>query len=190
MSVENLKSIADEIERELRICAEDLSRVGSLVIKTQSLLNLVAKEDPNSPEVKQLKGRAQAYHNKVKELSERRNRERAEFEQEMSDSKIRTRRITEMSDCSSDTHRTKFVATQTNKLDEFISSSMDSLESLRRQSIHIDRVNDVLKRGAIRLGVSNETLGRIESRFAGDKSLFIILLIGVAVLFLLLRFAF
>lgn len=192
MALADLQSIAKEIEEEIKLCENDLKKVGSLVIKAQSFVNLLAKEDSSDQAVRQLKGKAMAYQNKVKELSERRNREREDFEQELTDSKIRTKKITEVHDTGTDAvqlSQKQFFSTQTSKLDDFISTSMDSLESLKQQSLYIDRINDVLKRGASRLGVSNETLNRIESRFWGDKSLFIIFLIGIVVLIFVLRFA-
>ncbi|ELA42794.1 uncharacterized protein VICG_00109 [Vittaforma corneae ATCC 50505] len=188
MSLGELKIMANEIENEIELCNKDLKKVGSLVIKTQSLMNLLAKEDPSDKEVKVLKIKASSFQSKARELSERRSKEKQELENELMDSKIRTKKITEMSDFGSEMGQSGFFAAQSSKLDDFISTSMDSLESLRRQSVYIDRINETLRRGAFRLGVSNETLSRIESRFAGDKSLFIILLIGIVALVLILRF--
>jgi hypothetical protein len=190
MSIENLKVMASEIEKEIINCEKDLKKVGSLTIKTQSLLNLLAKEDPTNKDVKVLKIKAISYQNKVKELGERRNKEKQEFETELMDSKIRTKKITEINDQGYEMDQSSFFASQNSKLDEFISSSMDSLESLKRQSVYIERINDTLKQGALRMGISNETLSRIESRFAGDKSLFIIMLISIFLLIFILKFIF
>jgi len=193
MTLADLQSMAVEIEEEIKMCEHDLKRVGSLVIKAQSLANLLAKEDPTDQAVRQLKGKAAEYQNKVKELSERRNREREDFAQELTDSKIRVKNITEVQDSSADLaqiSQKQFFGAQSSKLDDFISTSMNSLESLKQQSVYIDRINDVLRRGASRLGVSNDTLSRIESRFVGDKSLFIIFLFGIVVLIFVLRFIF
>lgn len=193
MSHVNLESMAKEIEEEIHHCETDLKKVGSLVIKAQSFANLLAKENSGDSEVKQLKEKSRVYQNKVKELSERRNKERADFEQELVDSKIRTKNITEMQDtCASVSVVTQkqFFSTQSSKLDDFISTSMDSLESLKKQSIYIDRINDVLRRGATRIGVSNETLTKIENRFAGDKSLFFIFIGAIIIMMFVLRFIF
>lgn len=188
MNLEDLKKMANEIEKEIELCQNDLKKVGSLVIKTQSLYNLLSKEDDNDKDVKLLKIKAASYQNKVKELSEKRNREKQDFENELIDSKIRTKKITELTNHDTVMDDKTFFSTQNNKLDEFISTSMDSLESLRRQSVYIDRINETLRQGALRMGFSNETLCKIESRFAGDKSLFIILFFSVILLILILKF--
>lgn len=180
--------MARDIERDIEMCEKDLKRVGTLVIKAHSFANLLAKEDPENREVKMLKIKALSYKNKSKELSERRSREKQEFDDELADSRIRTKKITEMSESGRNPGEERFFTSQSSKLDDFISSSMDSLQSLKRQSVYIDRINDTLRQGALRLGISNETLGRIESRFAGDKSLFYILFIGVIILILILKF--
>ena len=75
-------------------------------------------------------------------------------------------------------------------VDGFILSTMDSLDSIKRQGVFIQRANERLKSGLVRLGVSGELISNIEARFARDKSLFIILFGAVFLLILLLRFYF
>lgn len=187
MSLEELESMSLEIEEEIKICERDLKKTGSLVIKTQSFTRLISKEDPNLERIKVLKKKAIEYQNKAKELSERRTREKKELEQEMEDSKIRAKRISEIKE---DGAEPTFYKEQSSRLDDIISTSMDSLESLRRQGVLIDRINNNLRQGAMRLGVSHETISMIESRFAGDKSLFWILFCGFIALIFILRLFF
>lgn len=185
-----MQSMAEEIEQEIQRCEKDLRRVGSLVIKTHSLSNMLAKEDPELKEIKILKIKTNAFKSKVKELSERRAKEKQDLENEMEDSKIRVKRITEVSGDDLEHRESSFFSTQSSRLDDFISNSMDSLESLRRQNVFIDRINNNLREGAIRLGMSGSLLANIESRFAGDKSLFIILLLVFIFVVVILRFIF
>lgn len=187
MNLDALEAMASEIEKEIAICEKDLKKAGSLAIKTQSLVNLLLKEDPTNRAVNVLKIKANSYQNKAKELCERRAKEKQDLENELEDSKIRVKKITEI--CDTGTEQSFFVE-QTSRLDEFISSSMDSLESLRRQSVLVDKINSNLRQGAVRLGVSTETLSMIETRFAGDKSLFLILLGMFVLLVILLKFVF
>ncbi|KAM0681558.1 hypothetical protein GINT2_000217 [Glugoides intestinalis] len=187
MNLDSLEAMASEIEKEIVLCEKDLKKVGSLAIKTQSLLNLLSKEDATNRAVNILIIKANSYQNKAKELCERRAKEKQELENELVESKIRQKKITEISDTGVEQN---FFVEQTSRLEDFISISMDSIESLRRQSVLVNNINNKLRQGAIRLGISTETLSKIETRFAEDKSLFLILLCLFIILVILLKFIF
>lgn len=188
--VEDLQTMADEIEKEIEACESDLRRVGSLSIKAQSFANMVQKLGLCTEGASLLRAKANSFQNRVRVLSDRRTREKQELEQELEDSKIKYKKITEVRDNALDMHDSEFFSRQSSKLDEFISSSMDSLESLRRQGVYIDRINSTLRSGILRLGVGSDTLHKIESRFAGDKSLFLALMGTLALLILVLKVVF
>lgn len=185
--IEDLQAMADEIEGEIEICENDLKRVGSLSIKTQSFANMVLRMDSSSKTAGLLKIKASSFQNKVRILSDRRTREKLDLELELEDSKIRYKKITEARDNALDVQDSEFFSRQSSKLDEFISSSMDSLESLGRQSVYIDRISSTLRSGLRKLGVGSDILHKIESRFAGDRSLFLILMGMLALLILALK---
>lgn len=185
-----LQSLAREIEHDIAEGEQDLRKVGSLAIKIQSFVNQLSALDAHDHDVQQMLAQASAFQSRARVLAERRTREKQALEQEMQSSKLRTQRITEASAAEEAAEKHGFFAAQSTQVDSFIESSMDALESLQRQNVLVDRISTNLRQGALRLGVSSETLSRIESRFSGDKSLFIILLLCVVLLILLLRFVF
>lgn len=171
--VEELRAIAAEIEIELEACEKNLKRVGALSVKIQSFCNMVGRMDHGGSAAEELRKKARAYAGRVKALGDRRAREQSEFEQEMADSKLSVRKISEACDPDREVASDKdFYADQTSKLDSFITNTMDSLESLKRQGVYISRVNERLRSGLERLGVSGELIGRIERQYAGDNMLF------------------
>lgn len=185
MGIAELQCMAATIEREIEECENDLKRVGSLTIKTQSFSNLLSKQDESDKEIKLLKIKANSFLKSVKLLGEKKAIIKNEYEQEMEHSKIRPQKISEMTNSMADN---EFYSKQSSTLDEFISSSMDSLDSLKRQSKYIDNISGKLKQGVLSIGVSSDLVNQIESRFAGDKSIFYILLILIVLLILFMRF--
>lgn len=188
MEISELQTMAEKIERDIDECENDLNKVGSLTIKVQSFANLLGKQDQESKEVKLLKIKANSFLKSVKILGEKKAVLKKEFEQEMEESKIRPQKISEIDNYSMPEN--EFFSNQSSKLDDFISNSIDTIDSLKRQSRHIDNVSRKLKEGMINMGVSNDLMNQIESRFAGDKSVFLILLILVILLIFILRFVF
>lgn len=183
----DLQAMANEIEKEMSACESDLRRVGSLSIKVQSFANMVQRLDPGEQAASFLKAKANTFRCRARVLSDRRTMEKMELEQEMESSRIKYKKITEAKDNTLDSQDSEFFSRQSSKLDEFISSSMDSLESLRRQSAYIDRISSTLRDGLQRLGVGSDTLHSIESRLAGDRTLFLILMGALALLILILK---
>lgn len=187
--IENLKRMASEIENGIVECQTDLRKVGTLNIKVQSFRNMLSKQDPSSEEVRMLSTKASDFQNKTRMLSDQRRKEKQGLEQEMIDSKIKFKKITEASD-NSGLHDSDFYSKQSSRLDDYISSSMDSLEALKKQSVYIDRINNTIKSGLLKLGVGSDVLHKIESRFAGDKSLFLILVAVIVILIFILKIVF
>jgi hypothetical protein len=190
MNISELKTMSNEIENEIENCENDLNKVGSLTIKTQSFVNLLSKQDENNKEIKILKIKANSYQKSARTLGEKKAALRNEFEQEMEDSKIRPQKISEIGDVTNTMTDNEFYANQSSKLDEFISNSMDSIESLRKQGKYIENINSKLKQGMISLGVSSDVVNKIESRIAGDKTIFLICLCLIILLIIILRFVF
>lgn len=186
---EELRRMQQEIEREINLCQRDLKRIGSLSIKVNSFKNLVAKESENNSIHGEFSLKSKYFQDQVRILSDKRTQEKQELEQEMESSKIRYKKITEVKDTSNDIDD-KFFSQQSNKLDDFISKSMDSLRSLERQGGYIDNISNTVRRNFVNLGLGSDILYNIESRFAGDKSLFYILIISTILVILVLRFIF
>lgn len=188
--LEELAAMADEIENELGMCDKNIKKLGSASIKTQSFHNMVNKEDQGDRNIKQLQMKARYFLNRVKTFNDMRSKERSEFEQEMADSKIQVKKISETYDPDHELKEREFYSKQSNKLDSFIISTMDSLDSIKRQGVFIQRANERLKNGLMRLGVSGELIDKIEVRFARDKTLFMVLFGSVLFFIVLLRFYF
>jgi len=190
LEFEDLNKMADEIEDELGVCRNDLRKIGTLNIKAQSYMNILSKQNQNTKEFNLLKERGEHIQNNIKVLSDLRKKEKQELEQEMSDSKINFKRITEARDSSSNVSESDFFHGQSSRLDRIIHSSMDSLESIKRQGNMINSVNDTLRRSFIKLGAGSDLLQKIESRVAGDKSLFLMLICILIALIILLKLVF
>lgn len=188
--VSELNKICTKLEEELKDCHQDLKRVGNLNIRSQSLRNMIEKLEEDGDEIRKLKSRSHRIQSKVKNLSDLRTKEKNEMEEEMISSNIRYKKITEASESGIHLSDKEFFLQQTNKLDDFLSSTLDSIKSLEKQGGYIDRINKSLRNGLVNFGVAGDVLHRLESRFAGDKSLFIILICLLVLLIFILRLLF
>lgn len=188
MNISDLEAMAGKIEQDIKDCQNNLNKLGTLTIKTQSFINMLSKQSEDNDDVKRLKMKANSYLKSVKELGDKKAIMKKELEHEMEESKIRPKKINELDNHSMT--ESEFFSNQSSKLDEFISSSMDTIDSLKRQSRYIDNINGKLRQGVLNMGVNSDLLNQIETRFAGDKSIFIILLILIVIFIFVLRFAF
>lgn len=189
LNINELKIMENEIENELKKSQSDLKKVGSLTIKINSFKNMVSKINQNESGAKELFLKSKYFQQQIKILADRRTQEKQELEHEMESSKIRFKRITEASE-NNDLTDDKFFSQQSSKIDDFISKSMDSFRSLERQGGYIDKISHSIRRNFVNLGVGDDLLYNIETRFAGDKSLFYILIIILIILIFVLRFYF
>lgn len=188
--LQELIVMADEIEDELGRCGNNLKGVGALSVKIQSLQNMLRREDQDNGKIKQLQVRTKYFLTQVRILSEKCTAERDAMEQEMEDSKIRVKKISETYDPDHEMKERDFYSKQSSRVDDFISNTMDSLESLKRQGAIINRVNERITAGIERLGYTGDFIRRIEQRFGRDTMFFILLFGALFILVLLLRFGF
>lgn len=187
-TVDELTSIADEIEVGLEKCKDNLNLAGGLSIKVRSFSNMILKADLPKHDTEILDRRANIFSKKIQELSRRKAAERMELEQDMEDSKIKVSRITELKDLNQDVGREDFFDHQTSRLDDFLMSTMGSIDSLKRQSAYIDRISSRMRSGLARLGIGNEVIQKINERVGSDKLIFIVLTVLVLMFIFILRF--
>lgn len=188
-SIEELKIIADELEQELESCEKDLKKTSILLVKIQSFQTMLNKREEDG-EIRILRVKAQSFLKKVQQLCQKRNKEKSDLEQEMNDARIRVKKINEACDPDMELKERDFFSKQNEHLDNYILNAIDSIDSLKRQGVYIDRINENLRSGLIRMGVSSAFLNRIESRFKRDKLIFIILFFIIILFILFLRFFF
>lgn len=188
--LKTLETMAGEIEEQINACGNDLRNIGTLNIKTQSFLNMLSKANDGSEEFKILITKAGEIRNKVKILSNLRKQEKEKMEQEMMESKIKYKKITEVHDNTRNELDSDFFDSQSSRLDDFIMSSMDSLASLKRQGNYINRITNTLRNSFVRLGGSSDLLQKIESQVEGYKKSFLILVGFLFIVFFCLRFIF
>ena len=190
-SVEELERRAEEIERELKLCESDSRRAGALTVKVQSFHNALRKENPSDPKVKRLQTRSKYFITQARLLSEQAAKEQENIDSEMTASRIRPQRSGEIEYDSqggmSTQSDSEFFSEQSTRMDSFISTTMDSIESLKRQGLVINRINDRLRDGLSRIGMSAELIESVEARFGRDRGIFYILFTGL-VLFIVLLF--
>lgn len=189
-TIDELKTMATEIEDGLEMCHNNLSLAGGLSIKVRSFKSMVENVEASNPDSEMLNKRANHFLKTIQQLAQKKAYQRAELEQEMAISRIRIPKITEISGSDSEIMSDKFYSNQTNKLDGFLMSTMDSLNSLKRQSTQIKRISERVKHGLSRLGLSNSAINSIERRISYDKIIFIVLLVLLVLFVLFLRFIF
>lgn len=190
--VRELENMANEIEEELESCKRNIRRLGGVTIKIQSFSNILRKMNASDSAVKQLQIKRNYFAGQLRALSDIQAREREAEEQEMSVSNIHIRKMNEVQDASSGAalQGDGFYEEQSNKLDDFILSAMDSFDAVKRQGVYIRRAHERLKTGMLRLGLSSEMIDIIERRVGQDRLIFIVLFIVVVIFILLLRICF
>ncbi|KAI5172370.1 hypothetical protein PAEPH01_1734 [Pancytospora epiphaga] len=187
---DELSKMADEIDIELGMCEKNLKKIGSVAIKIHSFGSILDKQDQNNQNIRQLQVRRRYFHVRAAEFTDQQARERGQMEKEMEDAKIGIKHLSESHDPDSELREREFYSKQSNRLDEFIMSTMDSLDSVKRQGVYIQKINEKLKSGLERLGVSGALISKIEARVSQDKTLFTALFCITLFMILLLRFYF
>ncbi len=169
---ERLLKMTDEIDRDLKEVDGNKDILDTVSVKIQSFWNKV-KDEENTPEIARLRIQAKFYMKRIKEIAEIYAVKRSTIEEEMRRGRLRTNKISEVDGDSPEDN--EFYSIQSSRVDHIISSAMDSIGSLNRQGNIIDSINQKLKLGVRRLGLSSEFIKNMENRFKKDNIIFIIL---------------
>lgn len=81
-----------------------------------------------------------------------------------------------------------FMSTNTRRLNSYLMTAIDSLDSLKKQGKVLDGTREKMLGGLKRMGFSEELVEKISGRYSNDKVLFMVGLFVVIVVFFLLRF--
>ncbi|KAI4291269.1 hypothetical protein PAPHI01_0543 [Pancytospora philotis] len=188
--IRELGELADQIEAELELCKNNSKKIGTVSVKLQSFCKMLDRENQGDPAIRKMLIRKKYFLNQIRALGSAQAKERSDMEREMAECNMPVATLSETHDPVYTVKDRDFFAQQSSHIDDFIHSTMDSLDAIKRQGVYIDRTRMRLSSGLERLGVSGELIGRIESRVARDKSLFIVLFVLVVFSVLMLRFYF
>lgn len=82
----------------------------------------------------------------------------------------------------------EFVVSNTRRLNNFIVSAIDNLDSLKRQRVYIENTRERIRNGLVRLGVGSEVVDKISSRYLTDYYFFWAMVAVVILLFILIKY--
>ncbi len=173
----------------MEYCQTNLNMLGTVNIKIRSLNNLYKSIECSESDARIFMERMRQIEYKYRELMKMKQVEKKNMERELSEANLTTNRLDEHYIYDKE-ENDEFFEQQNNKMNSILNKGIDSIQSLRRQDLYIDRISNRLKQGLIRLGVADDYIKDIESKSFGDKTLFIFLFILLILFIFLLRYLF
>lgn len=184
-----LNRIADKIEYDLQRAQNNPEIISDLSVRIQSLADKLKNEEKNS-KINSLIIRFNFFKRKIKDFADQRVTERNNTEKEMKLARLKTRKISEVESEGQDVSKDDFYKVQLSAMDNFILSTTDSLNSLKRQDAIIERANAQLVNVLKKIGVSGNLITNIERRFGKDRYVFIVIFIFFILFFVIAKFLF
>lgn len=192
----NYDNLLHKIKQDLEKCVNQKSGLGALGVKIKSFKDMLNSTNLDTNERNRLSNEITQVYNEFKQLEQERNRQRAETHREMRESNLMVNRTDELHSYSNTAQNNPYITATDNdfyksensKLDKIISSGYDSLNNLKKQDELLENINDKLKSGLKRLGLSVSVMEKIEKRTLGDKSFFYFMVLFIVFLMFLFKF--